>query len=192
MRFFFKKKVSLEECTAAILHFISEMQCIIHNEFDEVLYINYGGEAEIDESEKSRRDWELMFFILSLIQIWIINNLKEKDRENIVKNLFKGTVEICSGEKFEKLCSSDSSDIFEFTKAIGERINAYKYALNYEQPGPDLYNLAKCFLSVIWFEIPDPNNPIMFVGNSEALYVANISIKIIEFIKGFFEKFKIV
>jgi hypothetical protein len=101
-------------------------------------------------------------------------------------------VEICSGEKFEKLCGSDSLDIFDFTRAISERINAYRNALNYEQPGPDMFHLAKCFLSVIWFDIPDPNNPFMVIGNLESLYVVNISLKIFEFFNGFFKKFKIV
>ena len=158
----FRKKISVEECADAIIKFIAEIQSIIHNDFDEVLYVNYRGEDEIDSSEKLRRDWEVLFFVISLIFIWQDNNLNEKDRAIISGHLIINLAKICSGQGAQELNDIDSSDFYDFTKIIVERMQAYRRALSYEGSGPDLFHLAKCFLSIIWYDIPDPNNPIMF------------------------------
>jgi hypothetical protein len=193
MGIFFKKKIGIEECADSIVYFISEIQRKINNEFSEALYANFIGDNEnIDAPEKTRRDWEISYYILSLIFIWIEGNFDEKDGLPIMESILIRLGETCSGIKYKEMVDSDPQDFIDFRDIAIERVNLYKSALRYDGSGTDIKHLSECLLSVIWFDLPEANNPLMAgLGLYEGIYIAEVSLKIIEIIKGFFDKYKI-
>jgi hypothetical protein len=139
------------------------------------------------EYESFRRDWEIWFFLASLLMIIIKGHcIKNAGHTYIITYVEKWINKFLSANPM-----FNEEGKKEFISQFWKRYQFYSNTLIDKEPGPTWY-LSKAFLSILWFNLPDPEGR-WIVGNpDDILYISEIFINLAEEVNNLFSQFNII
>lgn len=173
---FFRKKVKYNEFIEGLCIIAINIRNDLLNYLDDILKSDYLFNKEISwQDEIIRREWELMFFINSLITLKL-ETFKNK-YPSIDIDFINYQAEIY-GKIYNKI---------DFIDKFNNKMEVYRHSLI------DGVNfMSNCFLSLLWLNIADPKGLWIPHALSEQLKICEVSVKIIEDIYKVYNNFRII
>jgi hypothetical protein len=140
-----------------------------------------------EEYEINRREWEIWFFLTSLLMIAVNGYcVKNVDDTHIIAYINNWI-----NKFFASNPMFNESQQKEFISIFWLRYQFYTDTLIDKGPGPT-WHLSKAFLSILWFNYSDPEGRSIIGNLEEILYISEIFINLAEGVNNLFSQFNII
>ncbi|MGO8762688.1 MAG: hypothetical protein ACLP2P_01640 [Desulfobaccales bacterium] len=140
-----------------------------------------------EDYEINMREWEIWFFLASLLMIAVNGHCVKNVEDTYIITYVKKWI----NNLLESNPRLNETERKEFSSKIWQRYQFYTETLIDKDPGPTWY-LSKAFLSILWFNHPDPEGRLIIGNLEEILYISEIFINLAEGVNNLFSQFNII